>query len=260
MASLDGLSESTTVIVTAGEWTDGTPAPTARKEIANSGAVIDGQFYLFGGVSAGNVLRTLERYDPATDAWTTLAEAPLALWRSPVAASGGRLYVLGGYQSTSAFPFDPTNRAFEYDPATDTWREVATMPSARGASAAVALDGLIHVLGGAAGGPSAAHEVYDPATDAWSAAPELPNPRSGLTAAVVDRKIHHRIPAMMNGTRMAMVNVSDPGILARVASTRSVDWTTAALSSRQKPSDAQATSWTATKLSSNVAELDMVFT
>lgn len=174
-----------------GFWTQEAPLPTARKQLATATVALDDQIYTIGGVtSQGQISRAVEVYNLQTGAWHTAAPLPLALWRASAAASGGKLYVFGGYRSTAGFPFNPTNRVFEYDPASDAWRDRAPLPSARGYAAAVALDGVIHLMGGAANIDLDAHLVYDPAQDAWSQAPALPTPRSGLTAQAIDGVIY----------------------------------------------------------------------
>ena len=66
------------------------------------------------------------------------------------------------------------HHAYAYDPATDRWtRDRARCPRPRGAAAAVALNGRLHLIGGA-GAPAMErasvgwHEVYDPQTDRWT--------------------------------------------------------------------------------------------
>jgi hypothetical protein len=120
--------------------------------------------------------------------------APLILpvWRSSAAVAGGRIYVFGGYQFQSVrnFPFNPTNRVFEYNPLLDAWTEVAPMPTMRGSLAAVTIDGEIHVVGGANNSAQSVHEIYNPATNQWRTGQPMTTSRSGLTAEVVDGKLY----------------------------------------------------------------------
>ena len=70
-----------------------------------------------------------------------------------------------------------------YDPATNTWTERASMPTARDHLALVAIDGKIHAIGGRVTNPQSridVHEIYDPKTNSWSSGPPLPTARSGL--------------------------------------------------------------------------------
>jgi N-acetylneuraminic acid mutarotase len=69
----------------------------------------------------------------------------------------------------------------EYDPVTDTWRELAPLPRAEGSPAAVVFEGRIYVIGGRSGN-SDFGDVYDPVTDSWSTGPSI-EPR-GTAGAV----------------------------------------------------------------------------
>src|SRR5437660_1392991 len=78
--------------------------------------------------------------------------------------------------------WNPLNNAWEYDPASDEWKELAPMPTRRGAAAAGVAGGKIYVTGGANSlsgvtengiHPARPHNVvatveqYDPATNTW---------------------------------------------------------------------------------------------
>jgi N-acetylneuraminic acid mutarotase len=69
----------------------------------------------------------LEKYDPATNAWTTLTPMPTAR-ESLAAAAFGRLYVVGGDTTASGAYSSTLER---YDPATNSWTTLAPMPTAR---------------------------------------------------------------------------------------------------------------------------------
>ena len=63
-----------------------------------------------------------------------------------VTGVGGKLYSLGGQTSGA-----DTNRVFELDPAVGamgTWRELAPMPTARGAGASAVVGDKIYVVAG----------------------------------------------------------------------------------------------------------------
>ena len=74
-----------------------------------------------------------------------------------------------------------------FDPATNTWKQLAPLPRARDHTAMVAADGKIHVIGGRTGASTEKtdqHDIYDPASNTWSSGPPLPTPRSGLAATL----------------------------------------------------------------------------
>jgi hypothetical protein len=124
-------------------WTVKAPMPTPRYLVA--GAVINGQFYVVGGVNAvtgGPPLSTLEVYNPVTDSWST-TNAPMPTPRAELAAAelGGHLYVIGG--------FTGTGRQLEsFDPTLGVWTTRLEMPTARGTLAAAVLDDRFFAIGG----------------------------------------------------------------------------------------------------------------
>src|SRR6267142_1538952 len=91
----------------------------------------------------------------------------------------GKIHAIGGRA-----PDGTTVATHEvYDPATNTWKELAPLPKARDHVAAAAIDGKIHIAGGRFGPPTERtdmHDIYDPASNSWTSAPPLPTPRSGL--------------------------------------------------------------------------------
>ena len=101
----------------------------------------------------------------ATTGWTSLS--PMQYPRSGLGAATGNdgiIYTIGGY---AAF-----NRTFSmgeaYDPATNTWTDIESMPLGVGGYPAVTagLRGNIYALGGL--GASTNVQVYHPGTDDWT--------------------------------------------------------------------------------------------
>ncbi|HUR93767.1 MAG TPA: kelch repeat-containing protein [Gemmatimonadales bacterium] len=125
--------------------------------------VIGDKFYLAGGLfettdPIGNVGQNVEAYDPATDRWTTRAQAPSVRFQTAGAVVNGLLYVVGGGTGT-----DYVSLVDVYDPKADTWRSLGNMPTARGFLAAAALGGRVYAVGGRdLSGPLGANEAYTP--------------------------------------------------------------------------------------------------
>ena len=159
---------------------------------------------------------TVSRRLPVVLAWIVLG-AGLALaqqlsgeWsrRAPMAdlrtepgtvALDGKLYVIGG--STKAV--DDLATALVYDPATDTWADIATMPRGLNHVSAVAAGGKVYAVGGFSGRVPGSRETrrvhqgaepfvfaYDPRANSWSTMAPLSAPRGSVGVAVVDGKIH----------------------------------------------------------------------
>jgi N-acetylneuraminic acid mutarotase len=75
------------------------PAPLSGPRYGHAAVTAaDGRVYVFGGRStATTTLASLERYDPARDAWTTLAPMPVPRFGPVgVALPDGRILSLGG--------------------------------------------------------------------------------------------------------------------------------------------------------------------
>jgi len=73
---------------------------------------------------------------------------PLAAHHVAVAENGGKIYVFGGgvQKQAGAGAYVPANNAWEYDPAADSWKALAAMPTPRLAAVAVAAGGKIYVM------------------------------------------------------------------------------------------------------------------
>ena len=104
----------------------------------------------------------------ASIVWSRKADAPTSFASdgSPAAISG-KIYVFGGWYSSSAH---------EYDPVTDVWTQKAAMPSARGSTVTLEANGNIYMAGGNPvpnGSPDL--DVYNTQTDSWQRKAAMPN-------------------------------------------------------------------------------------
>jgi N-acetylneuraminic acid mutarotase len=78
-----------------------------------------------------------------------------------------------------------------YDPATDQWRRIADLPTARSGITAAEIGGRIYVFGGEGGdGTFPQNEAYEPAHQTWQAMALMPTARHGLGSAVMDGRIY----------------------------------------------------------------------
>ncbi|HEX3178129.1 MAG TPA: kelch repeat-containing protein [Methylomirabilota bacterium] len=191
-----------------GRWVTLAPMPTARQEVAV--AALGGHVWVIGGFGAGaEPLATVERYDPASNSWDARPPLPIAVHHAAAVAVGDRLFVLGGYTG-GRIRWTPLDSVYEWSETRGTWQARVPMPTARGALAAVELNGRIHALGGSAQDPMGAHEVYDPTTSRWTVVNPMPTARDHLAAVV----FHERIWVLggrtsFTGTQYANVEVYD---------------------------------------------------
>src|SRR5262252_3486479 len=173
----------------AGKWIKLAPFPEPAEELF--GVVAGGKMYVMGGLAPGWKPRGLVyEYDPATDKWTK--KKPMALSSHHVAVTelNGKIYAFGGFVPPQSGPpaWIPIDNAWEYDPAADSWKALAPMPTKRGSPVAVAAGGKIYVIGGRTGAAfiSVATntnivEEYDPATDSWGPSKaRMPSARSAV--------------------------------------------------------------------------------
>lgn len=128
----------------AGRWMQAAPCPTARDSAG--GGVIDGKLYLVGGRAGGRGALVnsgqLDRYDPKTDRWETLAPMPNPAGGIGAAAVGGKLYAFGG-EIPGVHP-----NTWSYDPKTDAWKAEPDMRTPRHGVAGLALGGRVMAIGG----------------------------------------------------------------------------------------------------------------
>lgn len=98
----------------------------------------------------------------------------------------GRVLVVGGYRPGGD---GLAKSATVYDPAAQTWSELAAPSQWRKNAALVLLsDGRVLYFGGVDDSQQAlaSAEIYDPDTDAWSAAAAMPSAREAHSATVLD--------------------------------------------------------------------------
>ncbi|TKS88865.1 BTB and kelch domain-containing protein 6 Kelch repeat and [Collichthys lucidus] len=163
-------------------------------------AVMDGFLYVAGGEDqndarnqAKHAVSTLSRYDPRFNTWLHLASMRQRRTHFSLAASGGRLFAIGGRNVEGAtLPSGDIlvtggyiNCAYSrsvacYKVDTDTWIEKASMETPRGWHCSATLGGKVYVVGGSQLGPGGERvdvlsvEVFSPESSTWSRAAPLP--------------------------------------------------------------------------------------
>jgi len=192
-------------------WKQAAPFPAPSEEL--QGATANGKLYVFAGITPLPQWQPrgyVYEYDPAANQWTK--KKPMALPAHHVAFVGyrGKIYAFGGFVAPKTGPsgWVPINNSWEYDPATDTWKALAPMPSKRGAGAAAVVNGKVYVIGGVEPAPGPKEEVirlgldawpshavgtneeYDIATNTWRERSPMPTARNHLAVAAVDGKIY----------------------------------------------------------------------
>lgn len=160
--------------------------PTPRAGLAT--AAYENRIYAIGGESTQGIVANVERYDPASNAWTTLAPKPTAVTDVSAAVIGGLIYVPGGRQDAAYGQI--SDRLEVYNPRQDRWETRARLPEPLCAYALATFEGKLYVFGGWNGERYLdAVYVYSPDEDAWRAQTPMPTARGYAGAAVVGNKI-----------------------------------------------------------------------
>jgi N-acetylneuraminic acid mutarotase len=145
------------------KWTKLPNMPRPRDHF--QGTVVDGKFYAIGGrnTTIDAITRKVDVYDlsnSAGGAWRTRDTAlPTARAGFATAVLGRRILVIGGEGGGKAY-----DTVEAYYTATNSWRTLEPMPTARHGIEAVVCDGGVYIAAGGTvqGGidPTDAHDVY----------------------------------------------------------------------------------------------------
>src|SRR5262245_37655669 len=190
----------------ANPWFTAAAFPEPSEEVLS--ATANNKLYVFAGLAPVWKPKALVfEYDPASNQWGKKKPMKLPSHHVAFASLNNKIYAFGGFVLPQSGPaaWHPINNAWEYDPATDEWKELAPMPTARGAATAAAVGGKLYVTGGANSlpgitengiHPARPHNVmgtveeYDPATNSWRTRRPLLLPRNHHVTAGVGDKIY----------------------------------------------------------------------
>jgi N-acetylneuraminic acid mutarotase len=179
-----------------GLWERLPAMPTARGEVV--AGVLKDKIYVIGGIDGfGRSTDIVEVFDAKDKAWSSFASVPQKLHHALAVTLDNKLYVIGGL---SGLNFNPLNKIWVLDEDGQEWKELADLPEAIGAGAAVAFapggnegssEARIYIFGGSTvGGLSEKTFAYSPAKNEWKVMKPIPTPREHLAAAAVGDKIY----------------------------------------------------------------------
>lgn len=183
--------------------------PPLPEPIASFGAAVaDGWLYVYSGhtgTAHDHSRENLSKHfcraklDGSTE-WEQLPMGP-PLQGLALVAHGGKLYRIGGLDARNAPDEDDDMHSTDsfacFDPATNAWTEMPSLPSGRSSHNAVVMDGRIYVVGGWTlsgddGGDwqrgAIVFDLADPSSG-WQALPEPPLRRRALAVSHVDGKL-----------------------------------------------------------------------
>jgi N-acetylneuraminic acid mutarotase len=131
-----------------GKWSGLAPFPEPHEEVIGTGA--NGKMYVFAGLVSAPIwlpVGMVYEYDPGANKWTK--KKPMALPAHHIALTtyNGKIYIFGGFIAgtvNNLAGWQPINDSFVYDPANDTWKPLAPMPTKRGAGVAAVVGEKIY--------------------------------------------------------------------------------------------------------------------
>ena len=125
---------------------------------------------------------------------------------------GIKIYVLDGIIYDDEDEREATGRVDVYDPAADSWQQMAAMPTVRHSHTSAVMDGKIYVSGGlnTSGDLLDAFEAYDPVTNTWATLASLSEVRADHASAAFNGKLYVFGGWASGGDRRDLVEVYGP--------------------------------------------------
>ena len=162
--------------LTNNTWYNGTPMPSNNERGLGGMAEDNGYLYYAGGVrsSSGNdATNRTYRYDTANDQWSRMADMNQPRASFELINFHGQLYAMGGFQGTQTWNRQALDYVERYDPASDTWTNLSSLPNAMFGWGATVLNDEIILVGGYNGGTKKSVYHWNPLEDTWSAGTDI---------------------------------------------------------------------------------------
>jgi N-acetylneuraminic acid mutarotase len=145
-------------------WAQRADLPATRDHAC--GAAIAGQLHFVGGrtVQTNSPRPDVWSFDPGTNMWTPRAPMPTGRGGMGCGAIGNKLYATGG-EGNPAVQSGVFPDVEAFDPATNTWTELAAMPNPKHGVGGAVWNGALYLCGGAnveGFGAIAAVDVFKP--------------------------------------------------------------------------------------------------
>ena len=162
------------------QWRSGPAMTTARSGL--TAVVLDQKIFVIGGAETGrNGLKTVDIYNPDDGYWSqSVSTINYGRINASAVVFDGKIYLFGGSDKNALIP-----QIEQYDPLTNSWQTVGTMPSPREGLCTVAMDSCVWIMGGSAASQERIRivERYYPHTNSWDTLSyELNTGRAGAVA------------------------------------------------------------------------------
>ena len=167
-----------------GAWEELPPLNHARA--AATAAVVGDRIVVSGGQAEGKLVPQTEVFDG--EEWTDVAEIPTPREHLGGASDGRYFYAVGGRELSADNNLGTLER---YDPESDSWTQLDSMPTATGSVGATYAGGRIVTVGGESS-TSASDVVqgYDIEGRRWEELPSLPSPRHGVAVTALEDSVY----------------------------------------------------------------------
>ena len=168
----------------------------ANRLRGSAGAVAhNNKIYIIGGNTnghSGGAVPWFDEYDPATNQWRVLPNAPKARDHFSAAVVGNKLVAAAGRTTNRTFG-GMVAQTDTYNFNTNSWTSSASIPTPRAGSMIGVNAGRLIVMGGETDTQVAAHsevEAFDVASNSWKSLPDLNVGRHGGAGGVINNILH----------------------------------------------------------------------
>jgi N-acetylneuraminic acid mutarotase len=172
-------------------WTTLTPKTEATPRHENSFVECDGKLYALGGRGE----RPVEEYDPKSNTWTKLADAPMEIHHFQAISYQNEIWVAGAL--TGGYPHEtPIPNILIFNPKTKTWKEGPKLPEnrLRGSAGVFVREEKIYMVCGIQDGHYEGFvgwfDELDPKTGKWTSLTNAPRARDHVSAAMVGDRLY----------------------------------------------------------------------
>jgi hypothetical protein len=217
-ALIEQFQNFTGVVGTTNDLANGAALPTLLGGRSDFGTATldDDRVFIIGGRSGGSLItgtNTVLEFNPRTNSITPRSSVGFTPRHSLGAGAvktnqGVRIYAVGGYASADNTTL-PTATVEEYNPATDTWRTVASLPQAT-AQFGIAVAGgintaepleLIHVVSGNTGSEQTPSVATGSSVQRFQADPAGPGTWLAFNPSGISLRRNHGAAAALRGVQ-----------------------------------------------------------
>jgi N-acetylneuraminic acid mutarotase len=173
----------------------------------HAGAALNGKIHFLGGCHTDDwqiPSDAHQLYDPATDTWIEADRLPVPLGWSMPAVCEGKIYLFGGGYYRDDQGMTSSDQAWVYDPVSDSWKSLRSLPEPRMNGFAAASGDFIYVSLGynrQGGGDDGVVEEfrstyrYDPALDRYEKVADAPE-----TGCYIASGVHKNLVFVVSGS------------------------------------------------------------